>query len=59
MVTFALVFLANCTDSIQHDEAMTRNVAQVNKQSKILPYPIYQTRLGNGLNIVTVPFDRS
>ena len=28
------------------------------KQSdKILPYPIYQHRLANGLNVVTVPFD--
>jgi zinc protease len=25
--------------------------------SKILPYPIHQHRLGNGLNVVTVPFD--
>lgn len=24
---------------------------------KILPYPIYQHQLGNGLNVVTVPFD--
>ena len=24
---------------------------------KILPYPIYQHRLDNGLNVVTVPFD--
>ena len=24
---------------------------------KILPYPIHQTELENGLNVVTVPFD--
>ena len=24
---------------------------------KILPYPIYQHKLANGLNVVTVPFD--
>ena len=24
---------------------------------KILPYPIYQYKLANGLNVVTVPFD--
>ncbi len=27
------------------------------EESKILPYPIYQQKLENGLNIVTVPFD--
>ncbi len=26
-------------------------------QDKILPYPIYQHKLDNGLNVVTVPFD--
>ena len=24
---------------------------------KILPYPIYQTKMANGLNVVTVPYD--
>jgi len=27
------------------------------QQEKILPYPIYQHQLDNGLNVVTVPFD--
>jgi len=27
------------------------------RQEKILPYPIYQHQLDNGLNVVTVPFD--
>ncbi|MBW7887311.1 MAG: insulinase family protein [Bacteroidetes bacterium] len=31
--------------------------ATAQTQSKILPYPIYQKTLSNGLNIVTVPFD--
>src|ERR1700752_1802591 len=26
-------------------------------ENKILPYPIYQKKLPNGLNVVTVPFD--
>ncbi len=26
-------------------------------QDKVLPYPIYQKKLANGLNVVTVPFD--
>ena len=26
-------------------------------EEKILPYPIYQHKLVNGLNVVTVPFD--
>jgi zinc protease len=29
----------------------------MNAQEKILPYPIYQHKLANGLNVVTVPFD--
>src|SRR6185369_8732075 len=28
-----------------------------NSEEKILPYPIIQKRLGNGLNVVTVPYD--
>jgi len=28
-----------------------------NQAGKILPYPIYQHKLDNGLNVVTVPFD--
>ncbi len=31
--------------------------AQDTGAGKILPYPIYQHRLANGLNVVTVPFD--
>lgn len=27
------------------------------QESKILPYPIYQKKLANGLNVVTVPYD--
>jgi zinc protease len=27
------------------------------EESKVLPYPIYQKKLANGLNIVTVPYD--
>lgn len=32
-------------------------VSQVIPADKILPYTIHQKRLGNGLNVVTVPFD--
>lgn len=32
-------------------------VSADSSQSKILPYPIYQHQLENGLNVVTVPFD--
>jgi zinc protease len=31
--------------------------AAESQQEKILPYPIHQHRLDNGLNVVTVPFD--
>jgi zinc protease len=31
--------------------------ADVNAESKILPNPIYQHKLRNGLNVVTVPFE--
>jgi len=31
--------------------------AYVSAADKILPYPIYQHKLDNGLNVVTVPFD--
>ena len=31
--------------------------AETPKDNKILPYPIYQHKLANGLNVVTVPFD--
>jgi len=31
--------------------------AAENTENKILPYPIYQKKLANGLNVVTVPFD--
>src|SRR5215210_7530133 len=27
------------------------------EESKILPYPIYQKKMANGLNVVTVPYD--
>jgi len=27
------------------------------QNEKILPYPIHQQKLANGLNVVTVPFD--
>src|SRR4029079_12875146 len=28
-----------------------------NADDKVLPYPIYQKKLPNGLNVVTVPYD--
>ena len=31
--------------------------AETTAVGKILPYPIYQHKLDNGLNVVTVPFD--
>ena len=31
-------------------------IAQKNATKKILPYPIYQKKLANGLNVVTVPY---
>lgn len=57
-----LMLLTSCADSVRHDHtvpaaAAAGTVSQVKKQSKILPYPIYQHRLANGLNVVTVPFD--
>ena len=30
--------------------------AQSNTAEKILPYPIYQKKLANGLNVVSVPY---
>lgn len=34
------------------------SIADVSEQAgKILPYPIYQHKMANGLNVVTVPFD--
>ena len=33
------------------------SIADSHKAGKILPYPIYQHKLDNGLNVVTVPFD--
>ncbi len=35
---------------------LTQNI-NAQEAEKILPYPIYQQKLENGLNIVTVPFD--
>ncbi len=32
-------------------------IAEATALGKILPYPIYQHKLDNGLNVVTVPFD--
>ena len=37
--------------------AATSASATATQTDKILPYPIYQHKLANGLNIVTVPFD--
>lgn len=65
---FTLVFLAGCADSNQGEtgkagKEVTESAAQIQgqaqtaDQSKILPYPIYQHELDNGLNVVTVPFD--
>ncbi|CAN5424109.1 hypothetical protein BH10BAC3_BH10BAC3_18830 [soil metagenome] len=31
-------------------------IAQTNKAEKILPYPIHQKKLANGLNVVSVPY---
>ena len=33
------------------------SIADSHEAGKILPYPIYQHKLDNGLNVVTVPFD--
>lgn len=33
------------------------SLAQSNKAEKILPYPIYQEKLPNGLNVVSVPYN--
>jgi len=62
LLMFTTVFLASCTKSIQQgitagSDVVTSAVAQAKGQSNILPYPIYQRRLANGLNVVTVPFD--
>lgn len=62
LLMFTFVFLVNCSDSIQRDSTTTGNsgteaVAGTGDQSRILPYPIYQHRLADGLNVVTVPFD--
>ena len=59
---FTFLFLVSCTDSIQRNSATTvitntEAVSKTGNQSKILPYPIHQQRLANGLNVVTVPFD--
>ena len=56
LLMLTLVFLISCADSVRYDNATTAE-AQVKQQSKILPYPIHQQRLANGLNVVTVPFD--
>ncbi len=38
--------------------ALTSATAQQNSQKdKILPYPIHQKELANGLNVVTVPYN--
>ncbi|WP_347158112.1 M16 family metallopeptidase [Pontibacter chitinilyticus] len=37
--------------------AITTGVAQNSPGKKILPNPIYQTKLDNGLNVVTVPYN--
>jgi zinc protease len=37
--------------------ASQATIAESSAVGKILPYPIYQHRLDNGLNVVTVPFD--
>lgn len=38
-------------------QAADQAVAEPSTTEKILPYPIYQHKLDNGLNVVTVPFD--
>ncbi len=35
----------------------TDQAAELTSANKILPYPIFQHKLDNGLNVVTVPFD--
>ncbi|MFD3002487.1 M16 family metallopeptidase [Pontibacter toksunensis] len=37
--------------------AFTAAVAQESQKEKILPYPIHQEKLDNGLNVVTVPYN--
>ena len=44
------LLLAACTSTKSTQEMAVSN-------DKILPYPIYQHKLSNGLNVVTVPFD--
>lgn len=51
IVAFALgLVLSACSTSMKPDTTATDS-------GKILPYPIYQHKLANGLNVVTVPFD--
>src|SRR5207253_9717519 len=37
--------------------ALTAMMTKGREEKKILPYPIYQKKLANGLNVVTVPYD--
>lgn len=48
-----LILLTLLVTSIQ----VTNAGQNANDPKKILPYPIYQTKLPNGLNVVTVPYD--
>ncbi len=63
---FALSLLVACSDNGSSEQASNpatqsdpaqNAAAEESSASKILPNPIYQHRLDNGLNVVTVPFD--
>lgn len=68
-VTFAVVFctyfLAGCSQSTDSNSSAdtsassdpAKPASSSSADQKILPYPIFQHKLDNGLNVVTVPFD--
>lgn len=53
--TFALALVFLLSGNGFSDEPAEAQLAS--QTNKILPYPIFQHRLDNGLNVVTVPFD--
>ena len=51
-IVLLLLLICSCTLPTFAQQAVKSD-----SQGKILPYPILQTKLPNGLNVVTVPFD--
>lgn len=59
---FTIIILTGCSEPDQSTEEMNTGTAAKEAEppeveDDILPYPIHQQRLDNGLNVVTVPFD--